>query len=234
MEDAFFDGEKFDRCRKLLAPEYEYSKRSAANAYYILGVDVGRKGCQTVITVVKVTPQVEGPAIKNIVNIYDLNDDHFEDQAITIKKLYYKYHARRIVLDANGLGAGLLDYMVKTTLLDDGTTLPAFGVENDPDGFYKKFRTSDCELDAIYAIKANASINTEAHTAVQSQLTSGKLRFLIDERVAQEKLLGTKMGQGMTSEKRAEYLKPFVLTSILKEELMNLREENEGVNIILK
>ena len=38
----------------------------------------------------------------------------------------------------------------------------------------------------------------------------------------------------MTPEKRAEYLRPFTLTSILKEELMNLREENEGVNIILK
>ena len=38
----------------------------------------------------------------------------------------------------------------------------------------------------------------------------------------------------MKPEERAEYLKPFTLTSILKEELMNLREENEGVNIILK
>lgn len=38
----------------------------------------------------------------------------------------------------------------------------------------------------------------------------------------------------MTPEKRAEYLKPFTLTSILKEEMGNLREENEGVNIILK
>jgi len=38
----------------------------------------------------------------------------------------------------------------------------------------------------------------------------------------------------MTTEKRAEYLKPFTLTSILKEEMMNLREENEGINIILK
>ena len=37
----------------------------------------------------------------------------------------------------------------------------------------------------------------------------------------------------MTPEQRAEYLKPFNLTSILKEEMMNLREENEGVNIIL-
>ena len=38
----------------------------------------------------------------------------------------------------------------------------------------------------------------------------------------------------MKPEERADYLKPFTLTSILKEEMMNLREENEGVNIILK
>ena len=38
----------------------------------------------------------------------------------------------------------------------------------------------------------------------------------------------------MTAEQRNEYLMPFQLTSILKEEMLNLREENEGVNIILK
>jgi hypothetical protein len=38
----------------------------------------------------------------------------------------------------------------------------------------------------------------------------------------------------MRSEERNEYLKPFMLTTILKEEMANLREENEGVNIILK
>jgi len=58
--------------------------------------------------------------------------------------------------------------------------------------------------------------------------------LLIDERVAKLKLLDTTAGKKMTPEKRAEYLKPFTLTSILKEELMNLREENEGINIILK
>lgn len=38
----------------------------------------------------------------------------------------------------------------------------------------------------------------------------------------------------MTPEKRNEYLRPFTLTSILQEEMLNLKEENEGVNIILK
>jgi len=38
----------------------------------------------------------------------------------------------------------------------------------------------------------------------------------------------------MRPEERADYLKPFTLTSILREEMLNLREENEGLNIILK
>ena len=38
----------------------------------------------------------------------------------------------------------------------------------------------------------------------------------------------------MTPEQRNEYLEPFQMTSILKEEMINLREENEGINIILK
>ena len=105
---------------------------------------------------------------------------------------------------------------------------------NDEDGEYKRFRTDTTEFDAIYEIKANAPINTEAHSNVQTQLRAGKLRFLIDEKVARNKLLGTKKGQAMKPEERAEYLKPFTLTSILREEMLNLREENEGVNIILK
>ena len=38
----------------------------------------------------------------------------------------------------------------------------------------------------------------------------------------------------MTPEERSNYLKPFTLTSILKEEMLNLREDNEGTNIILR
>ena len=86
----------------------------------------------------------------------------------------------------------------------------------------------------MYLIKANAPINTEAHTYVQTQMSSGKIKFLIDEMQAKTKLMSTKVGQAMDSEKRAEYLKPFTLTTILREQLLNLKEENEGVNIILK
>ena len=235
IEDAFFRTEQFDRNRILKQPEYEYSGRSTKSAYYILSVDVGRKGCDTVCCVFKVTPQTAGSSFKTLVNIYTIHNEHFEEQAIALKKLFYKYKARRLVIDGNGLGIGLVDYMVKSQIdPDTGDTYPDFGVENDVDGEYKRFRTQQCEFDAMYIIKANAPINTEAHANAQSQLSSGKVKLLVDERVAKVKLMGTKRGQEMKPEERAEYLKPFTLTSILKEEMMNLREENEGVNIILK
>lgn len=164
---------------------------------------------------------------------------HFEDQAIFFKKLYYKYKARRLVIDANGVGLGLVDYMVKPqTDPETGEILPDFGVcggtQDNAQQEYKKFRTPDTEEDAMYLVKANAPVNTECYTALQTALSTGKLRMLIDETVAREKLLGTSRGQKMTPEERDDYLRPFKLTSILKEEMLNLREENEGINIMLK
>ena len=235
VADAFFNGEIFDRNRNLQKPEIEHSGRSSAQAFYVLSVDVGRKGCDSVVCVFKVTPQSMGAAYKSLVNIYTFSDEHFEDQAIRIKKLFYKYKARRVVIDANGLGIGLVDYMIKSQIdPNTGDTYPDFGVYNDDELYYKKYKTTITEQDAMYLIKANAPLNTEAHANAQAQLSSGKVKLLIDERVAKTKLMGTKVGQNMKPEERAEYLKPFTLTSILKEEMMNLREENEGVNIILK
>ena len=121
---------------------------------------------------------------------------------------------------------------------DTGDDYPDFGVyggtQEDAAQEYKKYRTNSTEQDAIYIMKANAPINTEAHSNALVQLSSGRVKMLQDERIAKQKLLGTKVGMNMTPEQRADYLKPFTLTSILKEEMMNLREENEGVNIILK
>ena len=78
---------------------------------------------------------------------------------------------------------------------DTSEEFPDFGVYNDDDGYYKKYRTTECEQDAMYIIKANAPINTEAHVNAQSQLASGKVKLLKDERIAKNKLLGTVKGK---------------------------------------
>jgi hypothetical protein len=56
VEDAFFNGEAFDRSRQLETAENEYSGRSSVQSYYVVSVDVGRRGCDSVATVIKVVP----------------------------------------------------------------------------------------------------------------------------------------------------------------------------------
>ena len=238
-ENAYFSSDTFDKYRRLLQPEYEYSARSSKNAYYVLGIDVGRFNCTTEVCVFKVTPQVQGAALKSLVNIYTYEAEDFQEQAIKVKKLFYKYKARMCAIDANGIGAGFVDFMTKAQNdPETGDILPAFGVADgtseDVVEQYNKIKGPEVENDAMYLIKANAPINTEAHAYVQVQLSSGKIQLLIDERDAAVKLNDTKVGQNMTPEERNEKLMPFQQTSILKDQMLNLVEENEGVNIILK
>ena len=234
-EDAFFNSDMFDKHREIKQPEYEYSGRSTKDSYYLLSVDVGRIGCSSVVCVFKVIPQPEGNSIKKLVNMYTFDEEHTGIQALRIKSLFYKYKAKAVVIDGNGLGVGLIDFMVIKSIDEaTGDEYPAFDVINDTEGLYKKFKTVDSEKEAIYIIKANAPLNTEIHSNCSAQINAGKVKFLEDERFAKSKLLGTKVGENMTPEQRAEYLRPFTLTSILKEEMMNLREEHDGVNIILK
>lgn len=238
-ENAYFSSDTFDKHRKLLQPEYEYSARSSKSAYYVLGIDVGRFKCTTEVCVFKVTPQVQGAAIKSLVNIYTFEAEDFQEQAIKVKKLFYKYKARVCSIDANGIGAGFVDFMTKVQIdPETGDSLPAFGVAGGTSEEvleqYKKIKGDSVEKDAMFLIKANAPINTEAHAYVQVQLSSGKIQMLIDERDAAAKLMGTKVGQNMTPDERNTKLMPFQQTSILKEQMMNLVEKNEGVNIILE
>lgn len=239
-ENAFYSAEKFDKYRVLNQPEDEYSNRSSKTAFYVIGVDVGRIGCTTEACIFKVTPQPKGSAIKSLVNMFSYEAEDFEKQAINLKKLYYRYKARTMAIDANGLGVGLIDFMTKAQVdPDNGDILPPFGVEGgtseDIMNQYKDVnKAPDVEKDAMYLIKANAPINTEAYSYTQTQMSSGRVQFLIDEATAKTKLMSTKLGQNMTSEQRNERLMPFVLTTALKAQMLNLVEENQGVNIILK
>jgi len=79
VEDAFFNSEHFERNRILNQPEYKSSGRSSKSSYYIISVDVGRKGCDTKACVFNVIPQPTSGSIKKLVNIVTISNEHFGD-----------------------------------------------------------------------------------------------------------------------------------------------------------
>lgn len=236
VESAFFDSSRFDKYRVLNLAEYDYNKRANKDSYYILGVDVGRFSCTTEVVVIKVTPAVNSnQTIKQLVNLYTIEAENFIAQAIKIKNIFNQYKCRAAVVDGNGVGAGLVDLLVvDSTDPDTGELLGGWGVINDEDRKYKNTITENTIHNALYIMKANQVLNSEMYAYCKTQLTNGRLRFLVDERIAKEKLLGQAQGQKMSAAQRAQYLRPYVQTNILKDQMLNLIQENEGAHIILK
>lgn len=230
-EDSFFNADVFDKYRVIQYPEEQASLKNGKGTYYIISVDVGRLGDKTVVMVHKVVSKLQGTCLKYLVNIYDMKDEHFETQSIKIKNICEKFNAEKIIIDANGLGVGLVDYLIKPNIdTETGIEYNAYGVDyqnEDQEKHYRKFETPTMKKNMLYLLKANAELNNEAHVNALSQLASGKIRFLIDHQLAKSKLLATKKGQSMTSEERAAYLRPYTFTSILKEEMTNLREKKD-------
>ena len=235
IESAFFNSDRFDKQRKINMPEWKYSNKTSKDGYYIMGVDVGRFGCTTEVVIIKVTPGAGDIPRKRIVNIYSFDEEHFGLQALKLKRLFQQYKCRVAVIDGNGLGAGLVDMLTMDTIdPDTGETLYNWGVMNDEDNKYRNMKTDDTIIDAMYIMKANQVLNSEMYAYCQSEINSGRVNFLVDESIAKNKLLSQAQGKKMSQSQRADYLMPFVQTSILKDQMLNLVYENDGAHIILK
>lgn len=234
--ESFFNGDVFERSRTLKQPELMRSKRGNDDAYYMFGIDVGRNGWQTVISIIKVNPQRKGVGIKSLVNIITFESEHFGEQANEIKRQYLNYMPKYVVIDANGLGVGLVDFLViATSDKKTGEDFPAFGVANDDKRQYKNIDPGGEKIpNVLWLIKANSEINFEGYTTLLQQMGSGKLKLLENEREAKARMSEFKDYKGLTMEQKAERIKPFVLTSTLKTELMNLaKAQNEGTQFKL-
>lgn len=235
VESAFFNSERFDRNRRINLPEWKYSNKTSKDGYYVMGVDVGRFGCSTEAVIIKVTPSSGDIPRKRIVNIYSFEEEHFGMQALKLKRLFQQYHCKVAVIDGNGLGAGLVDMLTMDTVdPDTGETLYNWGVMNDDDNHYRNMKTENTVYEAMYVMKANVALNSEMYSYTQSEINAGRVLFLIDETTAKNKLMSQAQGKKMSQSQRADYLMPFVQTSILKEQMANLITDNEGANIILK
>ncbi len=236
VESAFFSAEKFDKQRKINLPEYGYSNKTPSDGYYIMGVDVGRFGCSTEAIIIKVYPSSRSERLlKRVVNIYSFEEEHFGLQALKLKRLFNQFKCRCAVIDGNGLGAGLVDMLTMDTIdPDTGETLYNWGVMNDEDNKYRNMKTEDTITDAMYIMKANQVLNSEMYAYCQTEINSGRVNFLVDESIAKNKLLSQAQGKKMSQSQRADYLMPFVQTSILKDQMLNLVYENDGAHIILK
>lgn len=222
--DSWFNSNRLIKIRKLLNAERKAKSSSNSKMFYEIGVDVARTGNNdTSVMVVKVLPSQNGWT-KKVVYTENLSKISFPEQAARIKELNELFNPRDIVIDANTIGAGLLDQLVIPSIGPKGQQYGALYVSNDPDT-YPHPRGVEAK---IYNIKANAALNNEIYSNFYIQMNSGNVLLLANERIAREKLLSTKKGQRMNLYQREKFLLPYIMTSRLIDEINNLKLRPTG------
>ena len=234
-EESWFNYDKLQKHRKIKNPETHAISRANSEQFYLLSVDVGRLGDQTVCCVFRVNV-IQDKYYATLVNLYVLGRQKetktFYKQVIELKKIIAAFSPKEVVIDTNGLGVGFGDEMIQTQIDEYGNEYPAYGFFNDED--YKKVQPKGIE-NILYGIKANGPLNSKIHSNVYSRIGGGAVRFLIKESEAKSALLSTKVGQKMSVEGRVKRLMPHEMTSRLFDEMTNLRlKKGNGMDIALE
>lgn len=228
--ESWFDYDKASRYRKIVNPENCQKIKDRKDIFYIISVDVGRLNCQTVVNVFKVFEN-NGDFRCKLVNMYVLGTSpetkHFSIQAVDLKLIIKAFQPKEVVIDGNGLGVGLMDYMVKPSFTTYGEELPAYCAFNDDDYSRKIYKDA---IPIIYVLKSNNTLDSKIHSNCYSRVFSGRVKFLMREQEIKNKLLATKVGQKMRIPKRQERLRPHELTTRLLEEMSNFKIKQTGSN----
>lgn len=216
-EDSYYSYTQISKCRTLVRPEFK--RQEGFKGFYVCAVDVARfEGDQTVAMIFKV--YTEGERYKmHLVNIKILNGTHFKDQSAMIKQLDLDYNFRAIVLDINGNGAGLADYLIDEQEHN--------GIYYEPYGFLNKTKYSNTEKRnnrrKLFGIEANRSLNSEIYTNAHIILSLKRVSLLLNERQARRYFSQYKTWNKLNPVRQANKLIPYAQTTKLQDQLANLK-----------
>jgi hypothetical protein len=140
---------------------------------------------------------------------------HFEDQSIYIKELVEKFNASMVCIDGNGLGRGLIDYLVKED------KYRSYSVVNDDS--YNKYKLPN-SLPLVFNVMSNTKQTnaSDMHNNFMTVISNHDLKLLISEQTLKEK------AKNKDQERLAETLAPHIETSNFVDEVMNLIYVAEG------
>ena len=185
------------------------------------------------IFVTQLLPTKTARYINNVVYTESSEGEHTADQALRVRKLFDMYQCDYIVIDARGVGAGVCDALVRDINdPDSGEVYPALSCCNDP-VWAARCTTPGAEK-AIWVINANERFNSDCAVMLREGFRSGKIRLLTTEYDGEKLLDSIKGYRGMDVSEKLEFQLPYINTTLLINELINLHHEEttSGVRIL--
>lgn len=257
---SYFKLKHFLRARKLYQAFYPqkddtynpkknpYSIPTTPGEIRIISCDVaqraGRANDLSINTCMRLLPTHKGYH-RDIVYQESFSGENSIRQALRIKQLFYDFGADGMVLDVGAGGGGIPMYDQLGQLTRDdarGLEYPPFTIMQHPTidkDVYEELSKRTLGVNAepvIYPFSATAKLNSLIATQMRDVLQKRLISFLVEENKAEDYMIKNRPGEYMKSDDittKAFFLSPFVNTSSMVNEAINLTSTLSGGNIKL-
>lgn len=247
-DGAFFTFDDISKRRKLKTAIYPTSVTNngrnlkipelVLNERRILSVDVAlmastkkQNNDASSIIINSAIPTNDNSYTSNVIYIENYEGLTTDELALIVRRMYSTYKCTDLCIDCAGVGQGVFDMLIQDMV--DPTTgelYPALSCCND------KAMAERCKVDnapkVIWAIKASASFNNEICILLRSGFQNGKINLLVSDSEAEEILKDKVKGfVKMPAYEQMQYKLPYIQTTLLVYELINLEYEIKGTNV---
>lgn len=157
-----------------------------------------------------------------------------DELGMIVMKYFYEYQCTDLVLDTNGIGLGVYDFITKDQVCqENGKRYQAMTCINDKD-MAERCKVRDANK-VVWSVKANANFNNEICVLLRNGIQNGKINFLISEQDADSSLKETYKGYfKMSPTEQAKLKMSYVQTTFAVYELIKLDHEVKNGNIRVK
>ena len=192
------------------------------DCFYVICADMAKDGAaDTAVGVAKVIPKDNYFTYK-FINLLTIPSTDYMVVANTFKKLVLAYNAQLLVYDANGVGAGLRDWLNKQTTDEYGNILEGLGIINPPSATERDLIKYPKSKTIVYEIKSGGKIGEQIHFFFFSRMSTGAITFPIKLSEALNLYSKNKSFTKMSIRKQQEFLLPFKVMDLMEAELKNL------------
>lgn len=170
----------------------------------------------------------------NIVYMQNYEGLTTDELGIIVMRTFYKYKCTQLVIDTQGQGIGVFDFVVKDQYDPlTGETYRALNCCNDEE-MASRCKVKDAKK-VIWSIKAGSTFNNEMCILLRNGFKNGKINLLVQEIEGEEYLKNKIKGfNKLTPSEQAMYKIPYIQTSLMINELINLDHEVKDGKIKIK
>lgn len=229
IKNAFYPLEIY-RNHQIKIPELVQNERRILSVDVALLASKKHDNDAAALIINSAVPTDRNDYISNIVYVETHEGLTTDELGILVMRLFYQFNCTDLILDTNGQGIGVYDFIIKPQYDSEyAITYEAMTCIND-DNMADRCKIRNANK-VVWSVKATAEFNTKAAIALRAGFQNGSINLLVSEFAADELIKKVRGYNKMTAKEQAMLKVPYYQTTLMVNELINLEHEIKGTNI---